>query len=663
MGKALTWSWACLLTGWLAASTQADTLEQILARRFTHDYLTREAQLDTIDFELESLPLPYLREPTGTGGFLSNELKASTNEVSLIFSWKTPVALDAVALFPLRLFMDEVYGENLYWPERITLEATIDRHQKILAVCANRQTILRQSLPELVRFDPVLTSKLTIRCTGLPQHPHEKWYAAGFSEIFIFSGTDNVAPKASLKTNNSRQGYYVLAKEFLVDTQTPLGIPEISSRGENHGYIKKNGFKKPPFVLTLIYPEPLFIDAVRIDPAIQHSYGQSFPTRFIVELLDDQSRVIQSDKTYEKRPLRNPGLNPHFSYFRASSASAVRLTVLETSSPLPKTASALAFSEITPMLEGRMLSRPTAIEELFQEKTTRINLDEPQRTENGRMLASVCDGLTQSGTLLPLRAWVEGLVRRQQLLEDQVILQTLQKQSIARVQATLILGSLALLLLGIGSALLIVVRHRIRTGQELRLARAKIASDLHDDVGSNLGTIILHTEYLKKQLDSPNERERLNSIYRLTRESVFGLREVLHTTAPEVGRSQDIIAYMRELAGLILGKTGYTFEAGPAMSNALLEQTLRKGILLFYKEALYNAKTHADCSQIDISLRRKNKTIVLTVKDNGKGISEQELKKARTLRTLKQRAEWLHAALQIQSEPDEGTEITLTIPA
>ena len=103
--------------------------------------------------------------------------------------------------------------------------------------------------------------------------------------------------------------------------------------------------------------------------------------------------------------------------------------------------------------------------------------------------------------------------------------------------------------------------------------------------------------------------------------------------------------------------------ADPSLGDKLWEHTLRKGLLLFYKEALYNAKTHADCSRIDISLRLVNDAIVLNVKDNGKGIDEQALKQARTLRTLKQRAEWLHAKLQIQSKPGAGTELILSIPA
>jgi signal transduction histidine kinase len=645
---------------------QSNSLEQMVARGFIKNFKRNEARLETIGRKLESLPHPYLYEPTGTGGFLSHALHSSNSVAFITFRWKTPVEVDAIALFPLRLFMDEIYGENLYWPGTIKVEAEVNGQTTTIAQRADGQPLIPQSLPKLIEFPPVLTRKLTIRCTDLPQHPYEMWHAAGFAEICIFSGSDNVAPRASYKTNSSRQGYHVLAQEFLTDAQTPLGLPQLNSRSKSHPFIKKIRFgnKVIPgsYTLTCTYPREIPIDTVRIDPAVEHSYGQSFPVRFIIELLDAEGRVVQSDTTYKDFPMRKPGLNPHFAYFPETTAQAVRLTVYEASQPVPKAVPAIAFSEITALHKGEEAARATAFEEQLSRRKLRLALGDPLDTEALQMLASANDGLTHSGQVLPLRQWVAGLVRRQQLLEEQLILQNTQKKTLTDIGKILVHGSLTLLFLVIGSAAYLIVRNRVRMRKELRSTRARIASDLHDDVGSNLGTIILHVEKLQEQTDTPPDQKRLEAIYRLTRESVFGLREVLSTTAPEVGRTQNIVAYMQELTGLILGKTTYTFESGPAMSQALLEHTLRKGILLFYKEALYNAKRHSGSSHIDISLRLRNGQIFLWIKDNGSGMDQEALAKPRTLRTLKQRAQWLHANLQIQSKPGKGTELTLIIP-
>ncbi|MEI6891160.1 MAG: histidine kinase [Pontiella sp.] len=636
-----------------------------MASSFVKGYLQNQERLTAIGKELDALPQPYLREPTGTGGFLSHAQESSTSEIMLTFTWKEPVNIDAVALFPLRLFMDEIYGENLYWSGSITITAEINGKTESIAQRTG-QPLIQRSLPELITFEPVTTRELIIHCTDLPQHPHEKWYAAGFAEICIFAGSDNVAPRAVCKTSSSRQGYHVLAKEFLTDSQTPLGLPELNASSDTHVFIKKSGWGKTalpkPYILTCTYPQEIPIDAVRIDPAIEHSYGQSFPVRFIINLLDAEGRIVQTDDTYKDFPLRNPGLNPHFSYFPETTAQAVRLIVLEASRPVPKATSAIVISEITAIHQGIALPRATVIEEQFHGRKLRIALGDPLDSEAKQMLASANNGLTQSGRVLSLRQWIEGLVRRQLLLEEQMVLQNVQKKILANVAKTLIYGSLALLFLVIGSAVYLIVRNRIRMRREIRSDRVKIASDLHDDVGSNLGAIVLHVEKLQETQPKPAEYDRLHSILRLTRESVFGLREVLRTTAPEVGRAQDIIAYMRELAGLLLGKTPITFKADPSINQILQDHApLQKGLLLFYKEAIHNAKTHSQCSHVDIHFFRKNHALVLTIKDNGIGIDEQTLNKPRTLRTLKQRANWLHADLKIESIPGTGTELTLSI--
>jgi signal transduction histidine kinase len=657
--------WCSLSFAFLLCSVQANTLEETIARRFTKGYRLNEARLATLEKELETLPHPYLREPTGTGGFLSSRKEVSNDRVYLNFAWESPVELDAVALFPLRLFMDGVYSDNLYWPNSITIGIKRNGKDKILAQRLHSQSTVQQSLPEFIPFDPVTTDNLFIRCTNLRQHPQLKWYAAGFSEICIFSDNANLAPRARVVTNGSRDGYHVLAKQYLTDAQTPLGLPQLAGRKKNYPFLKRINFGDKvlaqPYVLTFTYPEAQPIDAVRIDPAIQHSYGQSFPERFTIELLDKKENVLCSDTTYKTFPMRKPGLNPYVACFPETTASAVRLTVFEASQPVPQADLAIALSEITPLFQGEALPRPAKIKERIRDINSELKTEASHTITEIDLLAA-CDGLTQSGRILSQREWAEGLSRRQQLLAEQLTLQSSRKHTLAIVQKFLVRGSMALLILGIGSAVLIVRRNRKRTRKEMRLARAKIASDLHDDVGSNLGAIILHVEKLQETQPKPTEYDRLHSILRLTRESVFGLREVLSTSAPEVGRTQNIVAYMQELATLILGKTDHTFSAEPSLSEMLLDHRLRKGILLFYKEALYNAKRHADCDRVEISLQPDKGVIVLTIQDNGAGIDEKTLAKKQTLRTLKQRAEWLHAHLDITSSIGTGTKLTLSIP-
>lgn len=67
-----TIGWRLWPLAFLLASAQADTLEEKVARGFVRDFERNEARLREIETELASLPTPYMREPTGTGGYLSH---------------------------------------------------------------------------------------------------------------------------------------------------------------------------------------------------------------------------------------------------------------------------------------------------------------------------------------------------------------------------------------------------------------------------------------------------------------------------------------------------------------------------------------------------------------------------------------------------------------
>ena len=335
--------------------------------------------------------------------------------------------------------------------------------------------------------------------------------------------------------------------------------------------------------------------------------------------------------------------------------------MLEAVKPHPKALRAIALSEITSLHKGCHLPPAEKIEENFMGQKSLFVRGEPLDNAQKQMLAAVSDGLTQAGRVLPLRQWIEGLVRRRNLMDERLNLHSAQNRTLYKVSQILIYGSFSLILLVVGSATFFIVRNRIRNRREILGIRNQIASDLHDNVGSSLGAIILQIEQLKKKISTPQEQGRLATIHRLARESSFGLREVLNAAAPEVGRTQDIVAHMHELTSLLIGKTSYSFKADSEIRGMLLEPSIRKDLLLFYKEALYNAKRHSDCSHIDITLQLEARRMKLIIKDNGKGMETTNLNHPRSLRTLKQRAEWLSAELDIRSRLDFGTEIILII--
>lgn len=640
-----------------------------LASHLLDRYQKNESRLEKIASHLDQLPLPYMGEPTGSGGYLMSWQKSAHATGVLSFEWDVPVAIDAVALLPLRLFLADEAGltENAYWPGDIAIRAMKDGEWTPLAHLHDPQKELQNSLPEFVVFDAIKTDTLQIQFTDLPKRISSENHAGGFSEIFIFSGQSNIAPRAKLTARKSRQGYRVYAPDYLVDEQTPLGLPQIGPRTSGGLGVSLRGevlASAEPAEIRLRFPTDVKIDAVRLDPAAIYMPGQAFPVRFSIELIDASGQSLQSDTTYREVSFPNPGLNPYTAYFPETVARMVRIIVHETSKPTSKANPWMQISDITPILRGEPLPRDAKVQISGAKIRKRFGpgLTDPSGIHLYWSSPSGYDGMTQAGRLLPHRPWLEGLYQRQQLLVEQQTLLAEQKRTIRRVRLVTV-WTLSCLIVGtVIGAVWFLVRSKRKSRRTIRHTREQIASDLHDDVGSNLSTINLHTEHLLDHIPEPALQERLRAIFKLAKESTFGLREVLHNTAPRIGRAQNLFAHMHELADLILFEIPHTIKLDPALRKPLASPTLRKGLLLYYKEALSNIQNHAHCSQVTISLKKESENIRFLISDNGVGLSEDQLAREGPLRTLKLRAAHLHGDLQIDSKPREGTTLVLSIP-
>jgi two-component system sensor histidine kinase UhpB len=80
------------------------------------------------------------------------------------------------------------------------------------------------------------------------------------------------------------------------------------------------------------------------------------------------------------------------------------------------------------------------------------------------------------------------------------------------------------------------------------------------------------------------------------------------------------------------------------------------------QEALTNVAPHAEATRVELRLEQNDGVTVLTVRDDGRGLSPGALHSAHGIRGMRERAMLIGALLQINSKPGCGTEIKLSIP-
>ena len=193
--------------------------------------------------------------------------------------------------------------------------------------------------------------------------------------------------------------------------------------------------------------------------------------------------------------------------------------------------------------------------------------------------------------------------------------------------------------------------------------RFRIASDLHDDIGSNLSSITLLSSILSKKFnmdtDAMNKLKDINTAAKLSAESI---RDIVWFINPMSDQLFKLISKMKETTNLMLGDINHCFNTGTFSFNRKINPDIKRNIYLIYKEILNNIVKHAKADKLEILISEENYYFILSVKDNGKGFNTSKIEAGNGLRNLRVRANQIHGELTIDSQLEKGTYIQLKVP-
>jgi ligand-binding sensor domain-containing protein/signal transduction histidine kinase len=216
--------------------------------------------------------------------------------------------------------------------------------------------------------------------------------------------------------------------------------------------------------------------------------------------------------------------------------------------------------------------------------------------------------------------------------------------------------------------------HRLRVGRLLAVerVRARIASDLHDDLGLGLSRVALLSELARQRLgDDAPARGELQAIAGEARDLVEAAGEIVWATDPRRDDLGSLLARLRRLAGDLLEERGMalTWHA-PEGERVALSPELRRHVYLVLKEALNNAARHSNAAEVRVELEVGGSTLTARVRDDGQGFSlgggeggsGPERLDGRGLRCLGTRGVLLGGRLTVTWGPGAGTTVELVVP-
>jgi len=208
-------------------------------------------------------------------------------------------------------------------------------------------------------------------------------------------------------------------------------------------------------------------------------------------------------------------------------------------------------------------------------------------------------------------------------------------------------------------------RYRLAQALKLQAVRNRIASDLHDEVGSSLSSITIGSK-LAAQLstsESPQVKEILARIGETSSESLRSISDIVWAIDPKNDQGEALVKRMRRIANELLESKGMEvrFDVSSGVEELKLPMNARKEIVLIYKEAVHNASKYSGATRVNVSLHLLNGALSLLVHDNGKGFDPVLHPDGHGLGSMKRRAGTLGTVLDLRSTPGTGTQVGLVV--
>jgi signal transduction histidine kinase len=227
-----------------------------------------------------------------------------------------------------------------------------------------------------------------------------------------------------------------------------------------------------------------------------------------------------------------------------------------------------------------------------------------------------------------------------------------------------ILQLLATLFFGLILVLIIIIFKRKNRLQKMILdQKNEISKDLHDDIGSELSSILINANLLK--IYDPNDKQKIliDKISNTSSEISQRLSAFIWSLNTDNNNVQNFSEYVKQYAYKFLEGTGITFvflDDIDDISTKILNGNYRKNLFFSIKEALNNTIKHSDATNIVITISSfDKKQLLITIQDNGKGMLQAN-KFGNGIVNIKKRIANLNGSVKIESS--NGLKITIKIP-
>lgn len=601
---------------------------------------------------LPALPLPQALERAGCHSGFARGLDALSHVVVDLGALR---AIDLVAVAPA--FAPTIGSEPYGFPPRFRIDAASDvDFTDPVTLCDHTDADHRAGRAPITARAEGLEARY-IRFTATRRCPIPGDEQRGFfclGEVFVFSSGVDIAVGRPVRATSAMETLPVWTPRNLTDGISALGLPVAVDGNRFNGWRSlpsKQAWTEKWVQVDL--GEELPIDEVRLFPTHAPAFPErtafGFPLRFRIEACDDaEGRVRRPIFSSGPEDMAPPGDNPVPVPAGGVRARFVRITAeklwFRTGDHV------FSLSEIAIIAQGRNAARGRPVTAIDDAKETYWSRE------------SLTDGRVATGALLDWPTWMEGLAERHGREQRLAAWERQRQVALATAQHRAAWSALAVVVAIVAIAGAALVRVRRARARELAALRERIARDLHDEIGSHLGSIALMSELALRPDAGVDLRESVAEIHRLACEAGTSMRGIIWLVReqgrPTLARLGEA---MRQAADLLLRDVPHAV-AIPADDGRTADLDCHRHVYLLFREAVHNCARHAQARQVDIALSWDAGRLTLVVADDGCGFDPATAIGGSGLANLRHRATAIGGRLAIASAPGRGTRITLEAP-
>jgi signal transduction histidine kinase len=208
------------------------------------------------------------------------------------------------------------------------------------------------------------------------------------------------------------------------------------------------------------------------------------------------------------------------------------------------------------------------------------------------------------------------------------------------------------------------ITQHLEKAQLISDERLRIARDLHDDLGTRLSHISLLSSFAQSSSPSPEVSSNFGQISAMSRELIGALSETVWMLNPKNNQLEALVDFLCRMVSELcrLANIRCRIDAMSVTENVTINHEFRHNMSLAVKEVVNNALKHSSAEEITMTIRVEGKLLLVTLTDNGIGMTQHPGKPGIGLASIQQRMTNVRGSCTIEPLESNGLKVSLAAP-